>query len=75
VLILLAGIIEFVHIEQDSALFTFLLGQVLLYLVSQIIWENETNENVKMRMTTDSVVAVYSCEVKAETLASLLLML
>jgi hypothetical protein len=28
-----------------------------------------------MRMTTDSVVAVYSCEVKAETLASLLLML
>jgi hypothetical protein len=30
---LLAGTIEFVHIEQVSALFTFLLGQVLLYLV------------------------------------------
>jgi hypothetical protein len=28
--ILLAGTIEFVHIEQVSALFTFLLGQVLL---------------------------------------------
>jgi hypothetical protein len=30
--ILLAGTIEIVHIEQVSALFTFRLGQVLLYL-------------------------------------------
>jgi hypothetical protein len=29
--ILLAGTIEIVHIEQVSALFTFRLGQVLLY--------------------------------------------
>jgi putative copper export protein len=29
--ILLAGTIEFVHIEQVSALFTFSHGQVLLY--------------------------------------------
>jgi hypothetical protein len=29
--ILLAGTIEFVHIEQVSALFMFCLGQVLLY--------------------------------------------
>jgi hypothetical protein len=29
--ILLAGTIEFVHIEEVSALFTFLLEQVLLY--------------------------------------------
>jgi hypothetical protein len=31
--ILLAGTIEFVHIEQVSALFKFRLGQVSLYLV------------------------------------------
>jgi hypothetical protein len=30
--ILLAGSIEIVHIEQVSALFTFRLGQVLLYI-------------------------------------------
>jgi hypothetical protein len=30
--ILLAGTIEIVHIEQVSALFTFRLGQVLLYI-------------------------------------------
>jgi putative copper export protein len=30
--ILLAGTIEIVHIEQVSALFTFRLGQVLLYM-------------------------------------------
>jgi hypothetical protein len=30
--ILLAGTVEFVHIEQVSALCTFRLGQVLLYL-------------------------------------------
>jgi hypothetical protein len=29
--ILMARTIEFVHIEQVSALFTFLLGRVLLY--------------------------------------------
>jgi hypothetical protein len=29
--ILLAGTIEFVHIDQVSALFTFRLGQVFLY--------------------------------------------
>jgi hypothetical protein len=29
--ILLAGTIEIVHIEQVSTLFTFRLGQVLLY--------------------------------------------
>jgi hypothetical protein len=29
--ILFAGTIEFLHIEQVSALFTFRLGQVLLY--------------------------------------------
>jgi hypothetical protein len=32
--ILLAWTIEFVHIEQVSALFTFRLGQVLLYFES-----------------------------------------
>jgi putative copper export protein len=32
--ILLAGTIEIVHIEQVSALFTFRLGQVLLYYKS-----------------------------------------
>jgi hypothetical protein len=32
--ILLAGTIEIVHIEKDSALFTFRLGQVLLYYIS-----------------------------------------
>jgi hypothetical protein len=31
--ILLAGTIEIVHIEQVSALFTFRLGQVLLYYI------------------------------------------
>jgi hypothetical protein len=31
-LILLAGTIEIVHIEQVFALFTFRLGQVLLYI-------------------------------------------
>jgi putative copper export protein len=31
--IVLAGTIEFVHIERVSALFTFRLGQVLLYNV------------------------------------------
>jgi hypothetical protein len=30
--ILLAGTIEIIHIEQVSALFTFHLGQVLLYI-------------------------------------------
>jgi hypothetical protein len=30
---LLAGTIKFVHIEQVSALFTFHLGQVLLYFL------------------------------------------
>jgi putative copper export protein len=34
--ILLAGTIEFVHIEQVSALFTFHLGKVLLYKGSGI---------------------------------------
>jgi hypothetical protein len=32
--ILMAGTIEFVHIEQVSVLFTFHLGQVLRYKVS-----------------------------------------
>jgi hypothetical protein len=32
--ILLAGTIEIVHIEQVSALFTFRLGQVLLYILT-----------------------------------------
>jgi hypothetical protein len=31
--ILLSGTIEFVHIEQVSALFKFRLGQVSLYLI------------------------------------------
>jgi putative copper export protein len=31
--ILLAGTIEIVHIEQVSALFTFRLGQALLYYI------------------------------------------
>jgi hypothetical protein len=34
--ILLAGTIEIVHIEQVSAIFTFRLGQVLLYYVVQV---------------------------------------
>jgi hypothetical protein len=33
--ILLAGTLEFVHIEQVSTLFTFCLGQILLYYVLQ----------------------------------------
>jgi hypothetical protein len=35
--ILLAGTIEIVHIEQVSALFTFRLGQVLLYIETAIM--------------------------------------
>jgi hypothetical protein len=63
--ILLAGTIEFVHIGQYSALFTFLLGQALLYLVPQILWENETSEDVKMRMTTDSVCRSIQLRIKS----------
>jgi hypothetical protein len=35
--ILLAGTIEIVHIEQVSALFTFRLGQVLLYMDTALL--------------------------------------
>jgi hypothetical protein len=34
--ILLAGTMEFVHIEHVSALFMFRLGQVLLHLQSKV---------------------------------------
>jgi hypothetical protein len=45
-LILLAGTIEFVHIEQISALFKFHLTQVLLYLHIQKGLLKEANANI-----------------------------
>jgi hypothetical protein len=49
--ILLDGTIEFIHIEQVSALFTFRLGQVLLYFCSfiNIIYYKPENTAVRIR--------------------------
>jgi hypothetical protein len=46
--ILLAGTTEFVHTEQVSALFTFHLGQVLLYLKN--VKENSPNLSTRSTM-------------------------
>jgi hypothetical protein len=42
--ILLAGTIEFVHIEQISALFKFRLIQVLLYIYFEEYWDYQVKE-------------------------------
>jgi hypothetical protein len=47
--ILLAGTIEIVHIEQVSALFTFRLGQVLLYYDRQSVGQFILESGTQMR--------------------------
>jgi hypothetical protein len=55
--ILLAGTIEFVHIEQVSALITFRLRQVLLYTIDlpkvvPLRWDTKFHTHIKQEGTT-----------------------
>jgi hypothetical protein len=55
--ILLAGTIEFVHIEQVSAIFTFRLGQVLLYC--KLVYHHITFQSERERERERACVHVF----------------